>query len=158
MNRRYHGICHMQMHIGRMQHRIIEARVRRLGIHPSQHILLMHLSQMGRFPSQTQIAQELDVSPASVARTLKSLEANGYIERCGSDVDGRRNEIAISKKGEEMVRRSREIFDRLEAATFENFSDAELDCLEALLGKVMANLRRMEQDGGNAGEEEMRSI
>ena len=148
----------MQMHIGRMQHRIIEARVRRLGIHPSQHILLMHLSQMGRFLSQTQIAQELDVSPASVARTLKSLEANGYIERCGSDVDGRRNEIAISKKGEEMVRRSREIFDRLEAATFENFSDAELDCLEALLGKVMANLRRMEQDGGNAGEEEMRSI
>ncbi|MDY5220436.1 MAG: MarR family winged helix-turn-helix transcriptional regulator [Eubacteriales bacterium] len=158
MNRRYHGICHMQMHIGRMQHRIIEARVRRLGIHPSQHILLMHLSQMGRFPSQTQIAQELDVSPASVARTLKSLEANGYIERCGSDVDGRRNEIAITAKGEEMVRRSREIFDRLEAATFENFSDAELDCLEALLGKVMANLRRMEQDGGNAGEEEMRSI
>ena len=158
MNRRYHGICHMQMHIGRMQHRIIEARVRRLGIHPSQHILLMHLSQMGRFPSQTQIAQELDVSPASVARTLKSLEANGYIERCGSDVDGRRNEIAITAKGEEMVRRSREIFDRLEAATFENFSDAELDCLEALLGKVMANLRRMEQGGGNAGEEEMRSI
>ncbi|MGN1006315.1 MAG: MarR family winged helix-turn-helix transcriptional regulator [Aristaeellaceae bacterium] len=158
MNRRYHGICHMQMHIGRMQHRIIEARVRSLGIHPSQHVLLMHLSQMGRFPSQTQIAQELDVSPASVARTLKSLEANGYIERCGSDVDGRRNEIAITAKGEEMVRRSREIFDRLEAATFENFSDAELDCLEALLGKVMANLRRMEQDGGNAGEEEMRSI
>ena len=148
----------MQMHIGRMQHRIIEARVRRLGIHPSQHILLMHLSQLGRFPSQTQIAQELDVSPASVARTLKSWEANGYIERCGSDVDGRRNEIAITAKGEEMVRRSREIFDRLEAATFENFSDAELDCLEALLGKVMANLRRMEQDGGNAGEEEMRSI
>ena len=158
MNRRYHGICHMQMHIGRMQHRIIEARVRSLGIHPSQHVLLMHLSQMGRFPSQTQIAQELDVSPASVARTLKRLETGGYIERCGSDVDGRRNEIAISKKGEEMVRRSREIFDRLEAATFENFSDAELDCLEALLGKVMANLRRMEQDGGNAGEEEMRSI
>lgn len=148
----------MQMHIGRMQHRIIEARVRRLGIHPSQHILLMHLSQMGRFPSQTQIARELDVSPASVARTLKSLEASGYIERCGSDVDGRRNEIAITAKGEEMVRRSREIFDRLEAATFENFSDAELDCLEALLGKVMENLRRMEQDGGNAGEEEMKSI
>ena len=89
---------------------------------------------------------------------MKRLETGGYIERCGSDVDGRRNEIAISKKGEEMVRRSREIFDRLEAATFENFSDAELDCLEALLGKVMANLRRMEQDGGNAGEEEMRSI
>ena len=158
MNERFHRISHMQRHLGRMHHRIVEARVRSLGIHPSQHLLLMRLSEMGRFPSQTQIAEELDVSPASVARTLKQLEAGGYIERCGSDVDGRRNEIAITAKGEEMVRRSREIFDRLEAATFENFSDAELDCLEALLGKVMANLRRMEQDGGNAGEEEMRSI
>ena len=137
----------MQMHIGRMQHRIIEARVRRLGIHPSQHILLMHLSQMGRFPSQTQIAQELDVSPASVARTLKSLEANGYIERCGSDVDGRRNEIAISKKGEEMVQCSRKIFDRMDAARFKDFSPEELDVLEALLQRQMDNLRRLEQDG-----------
>ena len=137
----------MQMHIGRMQHRIIEARVRRLGIHPSQHILLMHLSQMGRFLSQTQIAQELDVSPASVARTLKSLEANGYIERCGSDVDGRRNEIAISKKGEEMVQCSRKIFDRMDAARFKDFSPEELDVLEALLQRQMDNLRRLEQDG-----------
>ena len=147
MNRRYHGICHMQMHIGRMQHRIIEARVRSLGIHPSQHVLLMHLSQMGRFPSQTQIAQELDVSPASVARTLKRLETGGYIERCGSDVDGRRNEIAISKKGEEMVQCSREIFDRMDAVRFENFSPEELDVLETLLQRQMDNLRRLEQSG-----------
>ena len=71
MNERFHRISHMQRHLGRMQHRIIEARVRSLGIHPSQHILLMRLSDMGRFPSQAQIAEELDISPASVARTLK---------------------------------------------------------------------------------------
>ena len=147
MSGRYHKICHMQMHIGRMQHRIIEARVRSLGIHPSQHVLLMHLSQMGRFPSQAQIAEELDISPASVARTLKRLETGGYIERCGSDVDGRRNEIAISKKGEEMVRRSREIFSALEADSFADFSPEELEQMEALMQKMMNNLRRMEQGG-----------
>ena len=118
MNERFHRISHMQRHLGRMQHRIIEARVRLLGIHPSQHLLLMRLSDMGRFPSQTQIAEELDISPASVARTLKQLEAGGYIERCGSDVDGRRNEIAISRKGEEMVQRSKEIFAGLEAVSY----------------------------------------
>ena len=147
MSGRYHKICHMQMHIGRMQHRIIEARVRSLGIHPSQHVLLMHLSQMGRFPSQAQIAEELDISPASVARTLKRLETGGYIERCGSDVDGRRNEIAISKKGEEMVRRSKEIFSVLEADSFADFSPEELEQMEALMQKMMNNLRRMEQGG-----------
>lgn len=147
MSGRYHKICHMQMHIGRMQHRIIEARVRSLGIHPSQHVLLMHLSQMGRFPSQAQIAEELDISPASVARTLKRLETGGYIERCGSDVDGRRNEIAISKKGEEMIRRSREIFSVLEADSFADFSPEELEQMEALMQKMMNNLRRMEQGG-----------
>ena len=147
MNERFHRISHMQRHLGRMHHRIVEARVRSLGIHPSQHILLMRLSDMGRFPSQAQIAEELDISPASVARTLKQLEAGGYIERCGSDVDGRRNEIAISAKGEEMVRRSREIFERMDAARFEGFGPEELDQLEALLMREMDNLRRLEQGG-----------
>ena len=147
MNERFHRISHMQRHLGRMQHRIIEARVRSLGIHPSQHFLLMRLSEMGRVPSQTQIAEELDISPASVARTLKQLEAGGYIERCGSDVDGRRNEIAISAKGEEMVRRSREIFERMDAARFEGFGPEELDQLEALLQRQIDNLRRVEQGG-----------
>ena len=147
MNERFHRISHMQRHLGRMHHRIVEARVRSLGIHPSQHFLLMRLSEMGRVPSQTQIAEELDVSPASVARTLKQLEAGGYIERCGSDVDGRRNEIAISAKGEVMVRRSREIFERMDAARFEGFGPEELDQLEALLQRQMDNLRRVEQGG-----------
>lgn len=147
MNERFHRISHMQRHLGRMQHRIIEARVRSLGIHPSQHILLMRLSDLGRFPSQAQIAEELDISPASVARTLKQLEAGGYIERCGSDVDGRRNEIAISGKGVEMVQRSREIFGRLEAASYAGFSAEELDALESLLQREMDNLRRLEQGG-----------
>ena len=147
MNEQFHRISHMQRHLGRMQHRIIEARVRSLGIHPSQHILLMRLSDMGRFPSQAQIAEELDISPASVARTLKQLEAGGYIERCGSDVDGRRNEIAISAKGEAMVKRSQEIFERMNAARFEGFGPEELDQLEALLQRQMDNLRRVEQGG-----------
>ena len=151
MNERFHRISHMQRHLGRMQHRIIEARVRSLGIHPSQHLLLMRLSDMGRFPSQTQIAEELDISPASVARTLKQLEAGGYIERCGSDVDGRRNEIAISRKGEEMVQRSKEIFDGLEAVSYAGFSEEELDQLEALLMREMDNLRRLERGDGIEG-------
>ena len=151
MNERFHRISHMQRHLGRMQHRIIEARVRSLGIHPSQHLLLMRLSNMGRFPSQAQIAEELDISPASVARTLKQLEAGGYIERCGSDVDGRRNEIAISCKGVEMVQRSKEIFDGLEAVSYAGFSEEELDQLEALLMREIDNLRRLERGDGIEG-------
>ena len=148
---RLHRISHMQRHLGRMQHRIVEARVRSLGIHPSQHFMLMRLSDMGRFPSQTQIAEELDISPASVARTLKQLEAGGYIERCGSDVDGRRNEIAISKKGEEMLQRSKEIFAGLEAVSYAGFSEEELDQLEVLLMREMDNLHRLERGDGIEG-------
>ena len=147
MDVRLHRISHMLRHIGRLHHRIVEARVCSLGIHPSQHFLLMRLSDMGRFPSQVQIAEEMDVSPASVARTLKHLEAGGYIERCGSDVDCRRNEIAISPKGEEIVRRSKEIFDRMETACFAGFAPEELEQLESMLQRMTDNLRRLEQDG-----------
>lgn len=163
MDKRFHQLCHEQMRIGRMRHRIIEARVRNLGIHPSQHILLMHLSEMGRFPSQAQIAEHLDVSPASVARTLKCLEASGYIERSGSDVDGRRNEIAITRKGEDMVQRSREIFWQLDAANYVGFSEAELDEFARLLRKILDNLCRLErgdvdENGTNCNEEEMKPL
>ncbi len=160
MEQLYHKLCLAQMRIDRMRRRIIESRVRGLGIHPSQHVVLMHLIMMGPSSSQAQIAEHLDVSPASVARTLKSLEASGYIARSGSDVDGRRNEIAITRKGEEVARRSREIFGQLEAASFVDFGEGELEEFDRLLQKILGNLCRLERGDADVknGEEEMKPL
>jgi len=161
MEKEFQKIQNLLLRNGRIQRRILEGRIARLGIHSSQHILLMHLMHTGRMPSQTQIAAMLDVSPASVARTLKSLEAGGYIERFGACSDGRCNETGITEKGREICSRSYEIFGEVDRLTYEGFAPEELEQLASLLGKMQENLiraERAEKHNTCCREEEMKKI
>lgn len=157
MEKNYRELCILHGRIGRMRHRIIESRIAGLGIHPSQHLLLMHLSDMGRFSSQAQIAEKMHVSPASVARTLKSLEAGGYIQRFDSDADGRRNEIAITEKGEDVVRQSRELFACIDSHQYAGFTAEEMELLLRLAERQVGNLQLLDQTDKDWNREEMKS-
>ena len=65
----------------------IEKQFGDTGLHRSQRRMLMHLSRFETMPSQRRIADDFDVSPACVARTLKSLAGEGYITRADDDAD-----------------------------------------------------------------------
>ena len=145
MEERLHEICCLQMHIGRLRHRIIDSRIRKLGIHPGQHFVLAQLKRAGQLPSQARLAEEMDVSPALIARTLKQLESGGYIRRGDCASDGRRNEILITEKGERILREGMEIFREVDGRSFADFSGGEIDQLHALLAKQRGNLVPMEQ-------------
>ena len=161
MEKRYHEIQELLIRNARIHRRIVEGRIADLGIHSSQHALLMRLMRMGRIPSQMQIASMMDVSPASVARTLKNLEAGGFIERFDASEDSRCNEIGITDRGKEVCSRSIEIFAEVDRATYGNFSEEELNQLEKLLGKMQENLihaERTEKSCACAREKEMKQI
>ena len=149
----YHQLCCMLMRTMRMHRRIIEGRIQSLGIHPSQHFVLMQLSREGCMTSQARMAEMMDVSPASVARTLKNLDEGGYITRSDSQADSRRNEIAITPKGKAVVQESRQLFMDVDSAVYADFSAEELGQLEALVNKMIGNLSRLEQT-----EKEMKQI
>ena len=141
----YHKLCCMMMRVMRMHRRIIEGRIRSLGIHPSQHFVLMQLNRVENMSSQAKIAEMMDVSPASVARTLKNLDEGGYIVRADGQTDSRRNEIAITPKGEIVVNESRALFAGVDEAVYADFSPEELAQLEALLNKMIGSLSALEQ-------------
>jgi len=141
----YHKLCCMMMRAMRMHRRVIEGRIRSLGIHPSQHFVLMQLCREGNMPSQAKIAEMMDVSAASVARTLKNLDEGGYIVRADGQTDSRRNEIAITEKGERVVNESRALFRSVDEAVYADFSTEELAQLERLLDKMIDGLSILEQ-------------
>ena len=141
----YHKLCCMLMRAMRMHRRVIEARIQELGIHPSQHFVLMQLSRAGHMASQAQIAEMMDVSPASVARTLKSLDEGGYITRAGGRTDSRRNEIAITSRGEAVVNESRRLFTDVDDAVYADFTPEELEQLEGMVNKMIVKLSALEQ-------------
>ena len=71
----------MLMHTGRMHKMLIHSAVGDIGIHRTQHRILMHLAKCERLPSQKELADRLDITPAAVTCALKGMEEGGYIER-----------------------------------------------------------------------------
>lgn len=126
-----------------LHHRNIEKRFENTGLHRSQRRMLMHLSRFDTMPSQRRIADDFDISPACVARTLKALASEGYITRVGDEDDLRRNTVSITQKGLDTVSETRHTFETIDESAFEGFSSEEIDQLIGLLGRVKENLTRL---------------
>lgn len=129
------------MHINRMHHKQAEKMLSKTGVHRNQHMLLMHLYHSKETPSQKDIADRFNISPAAVAVSLKKLENEGYISRNTCENDNRYNEITITEKGKQVVDISKEILDRLDERSFGKLSDEEKETLGKLLDKIIDNLK-----------------
>lgn len=135
----------MIMRINRIHHRVNTNSVSKLGIHPSEHFLLMQLDHIGEAASQSQIACMMDITPASVARTIKSLNNGGYIEKNECEGDSRRNEIRITAKGKAVTEESRRMFSITDEKLFEGFSEEELKRMRGFLERMLENISAYEQ-------------
>ncbi len=130
----------MMIHTDRMHRKECERRFSSLNIHRSQHMMLMAVARMGDGVSQKALAEELNISPAAVAKALKKLELDKMIVRSSSADDARQNETVITDKGRALVEESRQIMRRLDTETAGGLSDEELDTLHHLLSKVHNSL------------------
>ena len=148
-----HGAIDVLIHLMRLHHRIVERRIDGLGVHHSQHRMLMKVAKLGRSASQKEIAAAMDVSPACVARTLKHLSAEGLVEKTGGS-DARCNEICILPKGQALVDDSLEVFRQIDAEMFQGVTEAELTMLNVVLRRIQGNLVAMEQRENNPEERE----
>lgn len=144
-----HQAIDLLVRTSRLHHRSIESRFDNTGLHRSQRRMLMHLSRFETMPSQRRIADDFDISPACVARTLKSLASEGYITRVGDEDDLRRNTVSITQKGLDTVSETHHTFVKIDSSAFEDFSEAEIDQLISLLERVKKNLSRLAEDGLN---------
>lgn len=134
----------MMIKTDHMHRALIDSRVGSLGIHRTQHRILMHLARHEKLPSQKELAEHLDVTPAAVTVALKKIEANGYVERTLGH-DNRYNELRITEKGKDLVKKTRSIFCEADSKMFEEFTDEELDIYIACLEKLQANIRKQSE-------------
>ena len=91
------------LRVSRLHRMVCERDISKMGIHHSQHHLLMYIAKQGEITSQKEIAERFGITPAAVARSLKSLENEGFVERTSLKDDGRFNKIRITDKGKEVV-------------------------------------------------------
>ena len=135
---------HMLIRTNLNHKRMIEKRTTMTELHRTQHRMLMHISKFENIPSQKEIAEHFDISPAAVAVTLKKLESAGYIERSRADDDTRQNNIRITDKGLREIAETRVYFEYVDNTMFNNFTPDELEILVNLLCKANNNLRTLD--------------
>lgn len=126
----------------RMHKKLIDSKVSDfIGLHRTQHIILMHLADREKLPSQKELAEHLNITPAAVTGALKKLEAGGYIERkIGSD--NRYNEITITPIGLSVVEKTHEIFFNTDESIFKGFSAEDIERLTVYLKKMQINIEK----------------
>lgn len=136
----YKSTMRKMLCISRLHRKLCERNISKMGIHNSQHHLLMYISKRGEISSQKEIAERFEITPAAVARSLKSLENEGFIQRENLEDDGRFNRIRITDRGKETIEASYKIFEEIDNSIFENFNENEITEFNLLLDKIQSNL------------------
>ena len=138
---------HSFMHTNRMHRAAIERKLADLGIHRTQHMMLLDIKKSGGIGTQRALAERFDISPAAVAVTLKKLEEGGYIERRAGAQDSRCKEVRLTERGEEILKTTYEAFTAVDLAMFADFTEDELSAFGAMLARLQSALRAADTEG-----------
>ena len=136
----YKTTMRKMLRVSKLHRMLFERNISRMGIHHSQHHLLMYVAKEGEITTQKEIAERFGITPAAVARSLKSLESEGFIERANLEGDGRCNRIKITDKGKEMIENSYKMFEDIDSGIFEDFNEDEIYALNDYLDKMQLKL------------------
>ena len=91
--------------------------------------------------SQKQIADEIHVTPASVATSLKRLEKNRLITRRADTADTRCNRVYITQAGERELDFCCNGLEQIDNVLTNLISDDEMRIMESLLSRMRASLK-----------------
>ena len=126
--------------INRAHKLLIDEDVEEIGIHRTQHRILMYLARTGQLPSQKQLAACMDITPAAVTLALQKMESDGFISR-KLGTDNRFNEITITEKGREVVEKTKVMFSAVDERLFSGFSQGEIEDFTAYLDRIIENVK-----------------
>lgn len=142
----YFSCMDLLIKINRRHKKLIDRSIStEIGLHRTQHIILMKLSDQGTLPSQKDLAEHIGVSAAAISGALKKLEDDGYIERKIGE-DNRFNKIEITERGIECVSKTKKIFAEIDKSMFDGFDKSELELLIQLLERMNNNAQFNRED------------
>jgi DNA-binding MarR family transcriptional regulator len=93
--------------------------------------------------SQKELADELGISPSTVAISLKRMEKTGFIKKVQDKEDLRRNLITLTEKGLDFTDKADDIFNKIDHNIFKGFSGQEKDELTDHFRRMIQNLEEM---------------
>ncbi len=143
MENLYHNTVSRLCKVSLLHRYRISVALTGLKIYRGQPQILEYLLEHGDC-SQRELADELGVSPASIATSLKRMSKAGFIERTPDESDRRINRLRITPQGKDAFLAGKKECDKVDEAMFSGFSDDELSAFSDMLSRIAENLSRGE--------------
>ena len=122
---------------------IRKIRIRRslnsLGLHPGQPQMIQYIIDHPEC-TQKEVADELSVTPASVAASLKRLQKSGIIIRKSDPLDSRRNRLSITEKGRMLNCEAVNAFSKMDQIMFDGISEDDRIAFKRMCDRIFDNL------------------
>lgn len=116
-------------------------------LYPGQ-LRIMHTIAEMNGSTQKEIAAKLNVTPASLAVSIKRLQKAGIVDKAADKVDLRHNRIFITEKGSKVQSDSMSELIRIDNFLLSGFSPEETNHFEAYLTRVYTNLKEVNDLNG----------
>jgi DNA-binding MarR family transcriptional regulator len=126
------NVCHL--HHARA-HQLFEA----IGLYRGQPPVLLALWEGEGF-TQTELAERLQITPATVTRMLQRMEKAGFIQRKSDVGDQRVTRVYLSQAGRAIQSDVETVWKTMEAETFAGFKQEECTLLRHFLLQMRENL------------------
>ena len=110
-----------------------------IGLHRGQSLLLRSLWEEEGL-TQTELAERLYRSPATVTTMLQRMEKAGFIERRSDPRDERVSRVYVTEAGRAIRDQVERVWREDQACALAGFSEAELTDLSAYLTRIRDNL------------------
>lgn len=117
----------------------------KIGVYPGQPPMLYFLEKEDG-QSQKDLADKLNVKPATITVMLNRMEKSGLVLRKQDDEDQRISRVYITEKGKEVYKQVEETMSRIESECFYNFTEEEKIVLRRLFMQMRDNLKNVCED------------
>ena len=125
--------------LSRLQFQLTNTRLETIGLGSGQVPILMELHHHGSM-SQRQLAQRIQVTPATVSGALKRMEKADLVCRIPDPNDARVTRVELTGQGRELLHKSRRIFDEVASEMIEGLDDQVVEVLESAVKTMQSNL------------------
>ncbi|KOV60454.1 MarR family winged helix-turn-helix transcriptional regulator [Streptomyces sp. MMG1121] len=135
------AINHAIFRVARLHRMLAGQLLRRVGLHPSQELVMMQLWDRGP-QRQTDLVRLLGSDAATMTRTIQRLENAGFVRRRPSTTDKRATIVEPTAASLALRSEVEQVWLDLEASLTEHMTSAERTEAVAVLGRIEESLIR----------------
>jgi DNA-binding MarR family transcriptional regulator len=139
IHREFDEFSFLLLRMGHAQHSLVRKKINELGLHRGQPPVLFALNEK-EGPSNSQLAEALHITPATMTNKIKRMERAGLVIRRRDPEDERVSRVYLTDKGRGKMSRLRRSMDEVDATLLKGFSEQETEQLEAMIIRIIENL------------------